>query len=301
MNTESMDKMTQHRLDWHSGFECRLMISFRKYSEDLTIEREHPLSSEPLRIDFIVIKKHTETKINNDLGRDFRTYNLIEYKNPNDELNIDVLWKCCGYACLYKSYGKTVDEIKANDITVSIIRASKPGKLFRQLRDNNIVVKQSYPGIYKISGIINIPIKIVVIKELQDAELNALSVMTYNVDISSIRKFLNEAKTYTNSGDKRYADAVLQISASVNKRLFDELKGEQDMCEALKELMSDELLDAENKGKSIGIELGVESTNELYSWLFANERGDDVQKATSDADYLNKLFEEYKEYKNNKK
>ena len=63
MNTEPMNKRTQHRLDWHSGFEGGLMISFRRYSGDLTIEREHPLSSEPLRIDFIVIKQHTETGV----------------------------------------------------------------------------------------------------------------------------------------------------------------------------------------------------------------------------------------------
>ncbi len=42
-------------------------------------------------------------------------------------------------------------------------------------------------------------------------------------------------------------------------------------------------------------DIGVEITTELYSWLFANNRDADVQQATSDSDYLNELFEEYKE------
>jgi len=33
--------------------------------------------------------------------------------------------------------------------------------------------------------------------------------------------------------------------------------------------------------------------NDLYSWLFANDRDEDVKKATSDPEYRAKLFEEF--------
>ena len=36
-------------------------------------------------------------------------HNLMEYKSPSDSLDIDTFYKVTGYACLYKSYGKTTD------------------------------------------------------------------------------------------------------------------------------------------------------------------------------------------------
>lgn len=40
---------------------------------------------------FLVIKKNDDIVINNAVGLDFLKYNIIEFENPNDELNIDVL------------------------------------------------------------------------------------------------------------------------------------------------------------------------------------------------------------------
>lgn len=252
---ENADKL---RLDWHSGFEGSLQLSLRKYASDIEIEREHTLSKEPLRIDFLVVKKNTGVVIDNSIGRDFRTYNLIEYKNPNDELNIDVLWKVIGYAGLFKSFGNKVDEIKAEEITISIYRARKPVKLFGQLEEKGYIVSVLYPGVYQISGMVCIPINIIVIKELDDQELNAIKILTYNPDEADIRAFLLEASKYKNPGDKRSADAVLQISANVNRKLFERIRGDRKMCEALRELMAEDLKDAEKKGIGKGIEQGIE-------------------------------------------
>ncbi len=218
------------RLDWHSGFEGGLMLSLRRYAKDLQIEREHPLSSEPLRIDFLVIKKRPDVLIDNAMGREFKTYNLIEYKNPNDELNIDVLWKVIGYACLNKSFGNSVDAIKSDEITVTILRAAKPAGLLKNLDTAGVNVEKTTPGIYKIDGRIRMPVNIVVIGELQDSELKALSVMRPGVDADTVRQFIDEAQTFTEPGDKRFADAVLEISASVNEKLYERLRGDDGMC-----------------------------------------------------------------------
>ena len=42
---------------------------------------------------------------------------------------------------------------------------------------------------------------------------------------------------------------------------------------------------------------GVKNTTELFSWLFKNGRAKDVEKATNDPEFLNKLFEEYSKNK----
>ena len=221
---------TKRRLDWHSGFEGGLMLSFRKYAKDIEIEREHPLSKEPLRVDFLVIKKRHDVVIDNAIGRKFKTYNLIEYKNPNDELDIDVLWKVIGYACLYKSMGSTVDAIKSDEITMSIFRSRKPVKLFKRLTNSGISVEKVNEGIYHISGLVVIPIYIVVIRELTDDGLKAISIMRPGADEETVRHFLNEADGYTEPDDKRFTDAVLRISTTINQSLYEKLKGEKSMA-----------------------------------------------------------------------
>lgn len=220
--------------------------------------REHYLSREPLRIDFIVIKKRPEVIVDNAIGRGFLGHNIIEYKNPNDDLNTDVLWKEIGYAALYKSCGDSVDEIKISDITISIFRARKPKKLFSILRKDNKEISQEAPGVYLIKGLIEIPIRIIVINEIEDKELVALSVMKQNANEDKVRSFIKEASRLTEPGDKRNADAVLQISAKVNGELYSRLRGDDKMCEALRELMAEDLKEAENIGKRKGIEEGIE-------------------------------------------
>ncbi len=263
----------KERLDWHSGFEGGLRFSLRKYSQDIEIDREHYLSREPLRIDFIIIKKHPDVIVDNAIGRGFLGHNIIEYKNPNDDLNIDVLWKEIGYASLYKSFGDNVDEIKISDITISIFRARKPKKLLGILKKDNKEVSKESPGVYLIKGLLEFPVRIIVINEIEDKELIALSVILQNANEDKVRCFIREASRLTEPGDRRNADAVLQISAKVNGELYNRLRGDDYMCEALRELMADDLKEAENIGIEKGIEKGIaEGAKERDALKLENER-----------------------------
>lgn len=83
----------------------------------------------------LVIKKAVSVQLANEIGDLFKGHNIIEYKSPEDSLDIDDFYKAGAYASLYKAYGETVDSIKADDITVSIIRGAKPEKLFKYFKD----------------------------------------------------------------------------------------------------------------------------------------------------------------------
>ena len=63
MNEESRGLDSNARLDWHTGFEGGLRLSLRNYAYYIDIEREHYLSSEPLRIDFLVVRKNADAII----------------------------------------------------------------------------------------------------------------------------------------------------------------------------------------------------------------------------------------------
>ncbi len=53
-------------------------------------------------------------------------------------------------------------------------------------------------------------------------------------------RIIAEVSKLEKQDNKNNADAVLQINANINKTTFEKI-GEKDMCEALRELMADDL------------------------------------------------------------
>lgn len=60
-----------------------------------------------------------------------------------------------------------VDERKADDITVSILREPKPRKLSQSFMEHGFAVSNPFDGIYYIDGKVLFPTQIVVARELK--------------------------------------------------------------------------------------------------------------------------------------
>ena len=251
-------KKNKRNIDWHSGFAGGLGLCFRKYRDKITIEREHLLSKQPLRIDFLVLKKQKDVLLDNAIGRGFRLHNIIEYKNPDDALNIDVIWKTIGYAGIYKSHGERKDAISDNELTISLFRYSISDELLEDLETRGLIVKQFEKGIYEIIGLCKLPIRLISIDELDAKELLALKVMVRNADEQTVRAFITESKNYSLPGDKQDADAVIQVSYDANIEMFKRLRGDSEMCEALRELFADDLAKERATGEKNGIQKGIQ-------------------------------------------
>ena len=162
--------MEDTKIQWHPGFVAAMGMEFKEDRENLDFESEHNLNIKPLEIDLLVIKKEPYIELHNEIGKIFRGHNIMEYKSPKDSLNINTFYKVMGYACLYKSYGKTTNEINASDVIISLVREAKPEKLFRYFKNNNIKVTMPYMGIYYIHGISPFPAQLIVAKELEPEE-----------------------------------------------------------------------------------------------------------------------------------
>ena len=266
------------KIKWHPGFCGGIELELREYRDVLEFEPEHSLSKEPLRMDMLIIKKKTGARIENPIGEIFRKHNVIEYKSPRDELNIDSYYKTIGYACLYKGLGKTVGEISEKELTVSIFRHTYPRELFKALKNAGANVERVHDGVYKVDGIINIPTQIIVMKELEKGVHSALKILTGGADEYEVRRFVKEAREYDVPADRNNADAVLQVSVSSNMELYEQLREEKAMCKALNELMKDEL-DAreargEARGEAKGIKLGeISGVSKLKEAVFALKNG----------------------------
>lgn len=241
------------RINWHQGFYGGIELELRDYRGILDFDTEHELSKQPIRMDMLIVKKTRDVEIVNPVARIFRKHNIIEYKSPDDGLSIDELYKVIGYAGLYKGLGRTVDEIRADELTISFFRHKYPRRLFSSIKSLGAVVRKEMAGIYHIEGIINFPIQIVVIGELAGSEHAPLRILTKGAEEEDIKAFLGSAVEYKEPGDRTNADAILEVSVRANLDMFRKVQQEEEaMSDALRELMKDDIFTAREEGRTEG-------------------------------------------------
>lgn len=205
----------------------------------------------PLQIDLLIIEKNKNIRIKNQIGHIFRQNNIIEYKSPGDSMSIDDFYKATAYACMYKALGEKVDAVSANELTISMMRESYPAGMIATLKRQGIKIEKMYDGIYYLKNFF-IPTQIVVTKELSQGLHNSFRVLSRNVDEKDIETFLKDAEGYIGKSEKSDADAVLQVSMSANYELYEKVRRDNTMCEALRRLMKDEIEEALDAAKQEG-------------------------------------------------
>ena len=206
-------------------------------------------------MDLLIIEKRKNVQIQNEIGRIFRRHNVIEYKSPDDGMTIDDFFKTLGYAYLYKGLGEKVDQIPLEELTISLFRAIVPKQLFNKLAGYGYAIEMQVSGIYYVQGLA-IPAQIIVTSELELQNHESLKVLSKSAEKEDIQKFTEMAKNFKEPGDKEKADAVLQVSVVANKEKYDEVRRSTGMCEALRELMMDEIEEELKKNRDQAIKEG---------------------------------------------
>ena len=75
------------KIQWHPAFDAALQIELGEETKYLEFDSEHLLSKKPMQID-VLVKNERHVKIQKNIGRIFRQYNVVEYKSPEDDLII---------------------------------------------------------------------------------------------------------------------------------------------------------------------------------------------------------------------
>lgn len=238
--TEGKD-MADKKIQWHPGFAAAVNLELSANREDLIYEREYNLNTKPLAVDLLVIKKDKGVDLENEIGKLFRGHNILEYKSPDDSLNIDTFYKSEAYACLYKAYGEAVDLRQAGDITVTIVRERRPEGLFKYFDTHGIRVKKAYKGIDYVLDSVLFPTQVIVTKELEPGEHIWLKSLSSQLGVQEIRELLEWVEGLAEEGEKRLAEAVLEVSIRANQKAVERLRGDEGMCEALLEIMEPEI------------------------------------------------------------
>ena len=251
MGEESKENREKKLLQWHTAFYAGIQIELEDEAQYLEFENEHMLSSKPMQLDVLIIKKDSERQIQKNIGRIFRTYNIVEYKSPDDSLSIDDFYKVYGYTCFYKSDTGKVDEIKAEELTITFVCNRYPRKMLKYLEKRHRTVRKVESGIYYISDEL-FQIQLIVQKQLSEETNLWLRSLTNDLKERKRTEYL--LREYKRHENERLYRSVMEIIVRANEERFKVTN----MCDAL-----DEILEYHFKGKlEAGWQQGLEQGKE---------------------------------------
>ena len=228
-----------------------------KYRGYLEYETEHELNRQPLRIDLVVVKKDAGLVIEEGIASAFRGHNILEFKSQRDGLSIDDLFKVIAYGCLYKARGESADAIQCDDVTLTLIRRSRPEGLMRVLEAKGYPVCQTQPGIYDVAGL-QFPTRLVVTSQIDPSAHLWLSSLGTDIADDRLKELVRAAGAIEDGAARALSSAVLNVVVRANGDAAERIKKEnEDMAMTLLELMKPEIDRARSEGIEEGLERGI--------------------------------------------
>lgn len=257
------------RTRFHYGFYAAMKVEYDIIHANVTYEQEIQLGEDPIRLDFLIIKKDAGVVLTDPIGEFFKSVNIFEYKSPEDGLSIDDFYKAMGYAFIYKGYDRKVDELPIENMTLTLVRHAYPRDLIKALKRSDFVVNEQYPGIYRIDGI-KLNVQLVVSSRLPEGEYDGLQLLVKGCKKDDVINYAVKAMASSDENVKVNAGTVIGICLDINDNLGDELnnlKEESAMTGteviALVEKKFKKVLDdAENRGIAEGTVKGISQEKE---------------------------------------
>ena len=253
------------RTKFHYGFYAAMKVEYDLMHANVTYEQEIQLGDEPIRLDFLIIKKDAHVVLNDPIGKFFEAVNIFEYKSPEDGLSIDDFYKALAYCFIYKGYNRKVDELPIDDMTLTLVRHSYPRELMKALERSGFTVDKKYPGIYRIGGKINIKVQIIISSRLPDGEYEGLQLLAKGCTKEEVFRYFNRAMASKDENIKTNAGTVMRICLNINRNLDKKIKEDETMRDAIREIFKNDFEIAEERGRQAGRQEGIqEGRNDAY-------------------------------------
>jgi hypothetical protein len=209
MKNDNHDKSARRRIAWHPAFFEAIQLELDQYRDVLDFSSEYQLTSEPLKIDVVIIKKLRDVAITKNIAAIFRTVNIIEYKSPSDHVSVDDFYKVYGYACLYASFEKR----PITDLSLSFVESRYPKDLLAHLtKTRGYTVEKRGSGVYDVKGDI-MPIQIIGNRRLSAEENLWLNGLDENLDVEAIDRVTAAIQKL---GRTRRSGAYLDVVSQAN-------------------------------------------------------------------------------------
>jgi hypothetical protein len=259
------NKPGSEKLHWHPAFLQAIQQELIDYKDSLQFNYEYQLTTEPLRLDLLIIKKLPGLVIDKNIARIFRADNIMEYKSPGDYLSVKDFLKVYAYACLYAAI---TPETEFSGITLTLVEQRHPRRLISYLTgERGYGVEESGPGIYTVKGDY-LPIQIIETKRLSGEENLWLKSLTNDLERGAARAILEERKEAARETPlSAYMDVLLRANPEAfleawnmanRKRTFEEVFTEAGIIPQWIE-----------RGIERGIEQGIEQGEEKKALAIA--------------------------------
>ena len=249
--------------DWHSWMDALLHIVLHPYPVE--IEREIVLGNQPPRSDYLVLMEKEIVDLRLSIFKIFREHNIIEFKDPDDELNMSVFWKCIGYVGFYLS----AKGISANQVTLTLIRASKPVRLLKQLSAD--IEPGGEKGIYYVKNWLkDVPIQIIVTSELTGPEYAGFRSISKRPKLEDITQMYRDNENETDPALIEFYRAYWSISARLTGSILEEAKrSENKMSKTLMDILKPEIDEKIDIAVKEAVKEAVSATvrNNLYAYV----------------------------------
>lgn len=232
------------RTRYHYGFYAAMKNEYDLIHAEVKYEQEIQLGEDPVRLDFLIIKAEGELK--DPIGEYFRRVNLFEYKSPEDGLSIDDFCKAQGYALMYKGYGRKVNELRLEEITLTLVRHVYPRELMKALKESGYEIHEAHRGIYRVEGKMMIPVQIVVSSRLEGYE--GLKLLAKGSTKEAVMEYAKRAIASGDENIKTNAGTVIEICLNINKELDRKIKEDEAMHKTIREIFKDDFDAAKEKG-----------------------------------------------------
>jgi hypothetical protein len=220
-------------IHWHTAFFEAVRMELEQYHHILDFRHEYPLTSEPLRIDLLIIKKLKDIPIEKNIAAFFRTDNLLEYKSPGDYLSVGDFYKVYGCACLYASLNK----VPINSLTLSFVESRYPRKILKHLKGERAYqVEERVSGIYTVEGDI-IPIQIIDSRRLSGEDNLWLKNLGGSLDIPEIQRITAEIERRGKAVQmKAYLNVIYRANSGKVEEAFNMSRGAKTLEQVLEDV-----------------------------------------------------------------
>jgi hypothetical protein len=206
---------TASSIPWHPAFVQAIKLELEPYRDALEFIPEYQLTTEPLEIDVVIVKKAPDLVIEKNIARIFRRINILEYKSPDDYFSVHDFHKVLSYAFLYAALNKTPIE----DLTLSIIEARHPRELFKHVEaERPGGITETAPGVCQITGY-PLPIQVIESKKLPVEENLWLKGLTKDLNTKAARNILEES---WKKGTGTELEAYLYALINANQKAIQE-------------------------------------------------------------------------------
>jgi hypothetical protein len=156
-------------------------------------------------------------KIDKNIGRIFRTHNIVEFKSPRDSFAVSDLYKAFVYVFLYA----IVEGVDVRDCTLTLAGARKPaaamGYLQTALKHR---VEKSAEGVYYVHGR-DYPVQIIETRRLSEQENLWLANLRDDLTARGAEKILSESEKRRGSHFAAYLYALMTARGSAFQEAWD--------------------------------------------------------------------------------